>query len=91
MKVWKLISSLIIVSAVFTTTPVYASEQLALNINNASIEQLEKIKGIGSRKAEAIVEYRLKHGNFSQVSDLVKVKGIGTKFVEKNQAWLSTK
>jgi competence protein ComEA len=90
MNVWKLFSSLIIVFAVFSTTPVYANEQPILNINHAGIEQLEKIKGIGSRKAQAIVEYRLKNGNFSQVSDLVKVKGIGAKFVEKNQAWLST-
>lgn len=91
MNAWKLLSSLIFVFAVFSATPAYATEQTALNINNASIEQLEKIKGIGSRKAQAIVDYRLKHGDFSQVTDLVKVKGIGSAFVEKNQAWLSTK
>jgi competence protein ComEA len=63
--------------------------QPALNINNASIEQLEKVKGIGARKAQAIVEYRLLHGNFTQIDDITKVKGIGSSFLEKNRAWLS--
>ena len=90
MKRWNFLSSLIILLSVIITTPGYANEQRpALNINNASIEQLEQIKGIGARKAQAIVEYRLQHGNFSQVDDLVKVKGIGSTFLENNRAWLS--
>ena len=90
MKRWNFLSSLIILFAVLTTTPVYANEQQpALNINNASIEQLEQMKGIGPSKAQAIVEHRLQYGNFSQVDDLVKVKGIGSTFLEKNRAWLS--
>lgn len=90
MKRWNLLSSLIILFSVFITTPSIANEQQpALNINNASIEQLEKMKGIGTRKAQAIVEYRLQHGNFGQVDDITKVKGIGSTFLEKNRAWLS--
>jgi len=68
---------------------VHARDQIALNINNASIEQLEKMKGIGSRKAQAIVEYRLQNGTFATVEELAKVKGIGPKFISKNRAWLS--
>ena len=90
MKRWNFLSSLIILFTVLITTPAYASEQQpALNINNASIEQLEQMKGIGPSKAQAIVEYRLQNGNFSQVDDLIKVKGIGQVFLEKNRAWLS--
>lgn len=85
-----LISSILFALTVLITTPIQANEiQPALNINNASIEQLEKMKGIGARKAQAIVEYRLQHGNFSKVDDIVKVKGIGSSFLEKNRAWLS--
>lgn len=85
-----LISSILFALTVLITTPIHANEiQPALNINNASIEQLEKMKGIGARKAQAIVEYRLQHGNFSKVDDIVKVKGIGSSFLEKNRAWLS--
>ena len=90
MKQWNLLSSLIILLSVLIAAPTYANEQQpALNINNASIEQLEKMKGIGARKAQAIVEYRLQHGSFSQVDDITKVKGIGSTFLEKNRAWLS--
>lgn len=89
MKRWNFLSSLIILFTVLITTPAYANEQPALNINNASIEQLEQMKGIGPSKAQAIVEYRLQNGNFSQIDDLVKVKGIGQTFLEKNRAWLS--
>lgn len=85
-----LISSILFALTVLITTPIQANEiQPALNINNASIEQLEKMKGIGARKAQAIVEYRLQHGSFSKVDDIVKVKGIGSSFLEKNRAWLS--
>lgn len=84
------ISSIIFVLTVLITTPIQANElQPALNINNASIEQLEQMKGIGARKAQAIVEYRLQHGNFAKIDDIVKVKGIGSSFLEKNRAWLS--
>lgn len=84
------LSGLLIVLTVLITSPIHANEmQPALNINNASIEQLEKVKGIGARKAQAIVEYRLLHGNFTQIDDITKVKGIGSSFLEKNRAWLS--
>jgi competence protein ComEA len=60
-----------------------------LNINNASLEQLEKMKGIGAKKARAIIEYRLKNGNFATIEDLSNVKGIGSKFIDKNKASMS--
>jgi competence protein ComEA len=90
MKLWNVLSSLVLVFLLNTSNPVLAQEQqIALNINNASIEQLEKMKGIGAKKAQAIVEYRLNNGNFASIEDLIKVKGIGSKFVAKNRAWLS--
>jgi len=89
MTLRKVIFTLVVFCASLSFSQVHAQDQLALNINNASIEQLEKMKGIGARKAQAIVEYRLQNGNFATVEDLVKVKGIGTKFLSKNRAWLS--
>jgi competence protein ComEA len=78
-------------SVVFSLTSVHANEASnpILNINNASIEQLEKIKGIGAKKAQAIIEYRLKNGNFTSIEDLSNVKGIGSKFINKNKALMS--
>jgi len=56
-----------------------------VNINTADAQALSKnIKGIGLKKAAAIVAYREKNGEFKKVEDLTKVKGIGNKLLEKN-------
>ncbi|MBJ8102419.1 MULTISPECIES: helix-hairpin-helix domain-containing protein [Bacillus cereus group] len=54
-----------------------------VQINTASKEQLEKITGIGSRKAESILKYREEHGPFQKIEDLLEIDGIGTKSLEK--------
>jgi competence protein ComEA len=91
MKSWNVLLKALLLSVVFALTSVQANDTTnpILNINNASIEQLEKIKGIGAKKAQAIIEYRLQHGNFATIEDLANVKGIGTKFIAKNKAWMS--
>lgn len=60
-----------------------------VNINTADAQSLSKnIKGVGLKKAQAIIDYREKHGKFQKVTDLVKVKGIGNKLLEKNNGML---
>ncbi|MGH0591279.1 helix-hairpin-helix domain-containing protein [Bacillus pretiosus] len=54
-----------------------------VQINTASKEQLEKITGIGSRKAESILKYREEHGPFQKIEDLLEIDGIGVKSLEK--------
>ncbi|WP_018132364.1 helix-hairpin-helix domain-containing protein [Effusibacillus pohliae] len=53
-----------------------------LNLNTATIEQLDALDGIGSTRAKAIVEYREKNGPFQSVDDLLKVKGFGPKLLD---------
>ena len=48
-----------------------------VNVNTATPEQLDAIKGVGPAKARAIVDYRTKNGPFKTVEDVSKVKGIG--------------
>tara|TARA_Y100000034_G_C6747885_1_gene332257 strand:+ start:455 stop:760 length:306 start_codon:yes stop_codon:yes gene_type:complete len=60
-----------------------------LNINHATVEQLMALKGIGKKKAQAIVSYREEYGAFITVSDLVNVKGIGEKILDDNASLLS--
>ncbi|KAF3977727.1 MAG: helix-hairpin-helix domain-containing protein [Methylococcales symbiont of Iophon sp. n. MRB-2018] len=73
----KLIILLAILSFNVTAKPV--------NINSADATTLsESLSGIGQKKAEAIVQYRMDNGEFESLSDLTNVKGIGEKTVEKN-------
>ena len=58
----------------------------SVNINSANEKELMlSLKGIGKKKAKAIIEYRKQHGQFKTVEDLTKVKGIGEKLIEKNK------
>lgn len=58
------------------------SKQGMVNINTATLEELQTIKGIGKKKAEAILQYRKEHGAFRTKEDLLQVKGIGKKALE---------
>lgn len=49
----------------------------AVNVNTATKEQLDSLKGIGPTKAQAIIDYRTKNGPFKSIDDLEKVPGIG--------------
>ena len=54
-----------------------------ININTANKEQLMKISGVGKTKAEAIISYREKNGDFKKKEDITKVRGIGKSTFEK--------
>jgi competence protein ComEA len=51
----------------------------AINLNTATVDQLETLPGIGRKTAERIIEYRTKSGGFKRIEDLMNVKGIGEK------------
>lgn len=57
-----------------------------VNINTASAAEIQdKLVGIGAKKAQAIIEYREKHGKFMSVEQLTEVSGIGKATLEKNR------
>jgi len=57
-----------------------------VNINTAAAEVLAlKLKGIGVKRAQAIVAYREANGPFSDVDQLQKIKGIGETIITQNQ------
>ncbi|USP39970.1 ComEA family DNA-binding protein [Acinetobacter sp. XS-4] len=60
-----------------------------VHLNQANIEELQKLKGIGEKKAQAIVEYRQKNGGFKNIDEFKNVKGIGPAIFEKNKTRLS--
>ena len=48
-----------------------------VNVNTATSEELQTIRGIGPAIAGRVLEYRKEHGRFEKVEDLAKVHGIG--------------
>jgi len=60
-----------------------------IDINDADIKTLSLLKGIGMKKAEAIIKYRNKNGKFVSVEDLLNVNGIGEKVLALNKEKLT--
>lgn len=69
---------LIMLSALCFSLPAWAT----VDINAAGQEQLQELKGVGPKKAQAIIDYRKKNGPFKSASDLDKVPGFGAKTVD---------
>ena len=62
-----------------------------ININTASQNALEEIKGIGPTLAGRIVQYRQEHGPFAKVGDIVSVMGVSEKMLEKIKTQITVK
>ena len=50
-----------------------------VNINTASVAELNGLPGIGAKTAALIVEYRQKNGPFKKIEELMNVRGVGEK------------
>jgi competence protein ComEA len=62
-----------------TAAPSASPSKAAINLNTATVDQLETLPGIGRKVAERIIEQRTKSGGFKRIEDLMTVKGIGEK------------
>jgi comEA protein len=60
-----------------------------ININTASLEELQKVPGIGPVIAQRILDYRKEVGRFLSLDELREVKGIGEKTFEKLKPYLT--
>jgi competence protein ComEA len=70
----------------------WASAQAGpVNINTADAATLaSELKGIGLKRAQSIIDYRVKHGPFKTADELSLVKGIGPAVIQKNRADIRT-
>lgn len=63
--------------------------QKKININQASLEELQEIPGIGEVRARAIIDYREEAGGFGSIEDIQQVSGIKGKTFEKIEAYIT--
>lgn len=57
-----------------------------INLNTADLSSLiGSFKGIGKKRAEAIIAYRESHQGFKSLEELTEVKGLGQRFVDTNR------
>ena len=64
-------------------TMVEEEQDTAISINEADLNKLKEIPGIGDVKANAIIMYREENGGFKSIEELKNVEGIGEKTFEK--------
>lgn len=77
--------------ALLLSLPVLSFAGQTININTANKDLLMSIKGIGEKRAEAIIAYRNKNGPFKTVDQLAEIKGVGKLFIDSNRDVLVVK
>ena len=73
------------VFSLFLILPITLMAGEAVNINTANQETLMTVKGIGEKRAAAIIAHREEHGSFKSIEALAEVSDIGDSLVEKNR------
>lgn len=68
-----------------TAGAVAAASVEKININTASMKELQKLDGVGRGVAQRIIEYREANGPFKRGEDLRKVEGVGAAMFDRNR------
>ena len=80
-----ILAGLLIVTGVGSVS---AGDNVKVNINTASAEELAQLSGVGPRHAAGIIEFRQKNGPFKNPEELMQVSGIGPRILEKNRGMI---
>ncbi len=60
-----------------------------VNVNTASVQELELLPGVGKTRAQAIISARKQHGGFKSLDELVEAKGIGAALLKRLRPMLT--
>jgi comEA protein len=86
-------STLIIaLTVLFGVAPVLAQKSppaQPINLNTATIAQLETLPGIGPNTAKSIIDFRNRSGPFQRIEDLLAIKGISKSKLEKLRPYVT--
>jgi competence protein ComEA len=85
-----------LLGALAVPAPVAAGQQAGaegqmqekVEINSATVEQLQEVPGIGPTLAARIIDFRKEHGPFERVEDLLNVQGIGVRTLDLMRPYL---
>ncbi|MDO6565474.1 helix-hairpin-helix domain-containing protein [Alteromonas sp. 1_MG-2023] len=99
----KQLFSLLVLSALFIQSPSLAAAPTnnegassmtsvgvakKIDLNIASVEELQTLPGVGVSKAKAIIAYRQDVGPFMEIAQITEVKGIGEKMLSKLKGYV---
>ena len=71
-----------------TVPPSFVPEVL-VDLNTATLADLEGLPGIGETRARDILDYRAEHGPFERIEDIMKVKGVGEGIFQQLEAYVT--
>lgn len=75
--------ALLLSVAVFAQHKKKALPAKPIDLNTATVEELQQLPEIGPARAQAIVHFRERSGPFRRVEDLLAVRGISKRILEK--------
>lgn len=81
--------AVLVLTLIAVTGALYAAPAGVVNVNTASVDQLQLLPRVGPTVAARIVEHREQHGAFQAPEDLLLVRGIGEATLERLEPYVT--
>ncbi len=91
MNLRRIVPMIVLVLAAASLAPAATPAHGAVNINTATVDQLQLLPRIGPALAQRIVDFRKANGEFKSVDELLAVKGVGERSLERLRPYVAVK